>query len=138
MKDLKILVVEDVAVIMKFNQVLIEQMGYHADYATTAEQALLLCRNKQYDLILTDLGLPKMDGMTMAAKIRKYERRYSYKESKIYALTAFDLKNVRQECRCSGINEVFNKPIKPDFLRSIVQECAKSLLPRLPHVSSSL
>lgn len=128
MKNLRILVVEDAPVIMRFNQVVIEDLGYIADYANNAEEALMLCQKKQYDLILTDIGLPKMDGMTMAAKIRKHEKRYSCKESKIYAVTAYDLANIRKGCMASGINEVFSKPIRPHFLKQIIMDCEKALI----------
>lgn len=121
MKTIKILFVEDAEIIMKISKRLIEDLGYHPDCAITAEDALQLFKKNDYDLVLTDIGLPGMSGIELSAQIREYERQHKKKESIIYAITAFHLEDVRAACASSGINCVFNKPLQEKVLAQMIQ-----------------
>jgi len=123
MKTIQILFVEDSPMIMEISKRMITNLGYEADYATSGEEALAMFENKEYDLVLTDLGLPNMSGEQLIAKMRKYERRYRIKESRICAITAYRLKDVRDLCLASGVNSVCNKPLQMPMLVQAIQEC---------------
>jgi two-component system, OmpR family, aerobic respiration control sensor histidine kinase ArcB len=128
MNTMKILLVEDVAMIMKISKRLVENLGYQADCAMSGEEAIELFKKKDYDLVITDIGLPKMDGIQLIAKMRKHERRFRYKESRIFAVTAYDMKDVRSPCLSSGVNGVFKKPLQLPLLMQIIQDCELHLL----------
>lgn len=68
-----ILVVEDEATLLKALVFDIQRGGYNVLQGTNGEEGLKLALDKHPDLIITDLKMPKMDGMTMLKEIRKDE-----------------------------------------------------------------
>ncbi len=80
------------------------------DIAADGEEAVDKFRNNDYDLILMDLQMPKMDGLEATVKIRG--------ESKvpIVALTANSSKQEEEKCLALGMNAYLMKPFKPDEL----------------------
>jgi CheY-like chemotaxis protein len=120
MDNIKILYVEDEAMVMKVTKMMFNKIGIKPDCVCNATDALKLVEQTQYDLILLDLGLPDIDGIRLSFQIRKYERRYRMQRSKIFAITAYDLKNVERLCISAGMNGVFNKPLKIDLLKDLI------------------
>ena len=120
MENIKILYVEDQALIMRITNMMFDKIGVKPDCATNATDALKLAKQHHYDLILLDLGLPDLDGMQLAAQIRKHEQRYRMHQAKIFAITAFDLKNVERLCLSAGMDGVFNKPMALDLLTNLI------------------
>lgn len=80
------------------------------DIAADGEEAVDKFRHNDYDLILMDLQMPKMDGLEATVKIRG--------ESKvpIVALTANSSKQEEEKCLALGMNAYLMKPFKPDEL----------------------
>src|SRR5262245_57990898 len=67
---MRILVVEDEASLAKHLTSSIAQAGYAVDHAADGEHADFLAQTEQYDAIVLDLGLPKIDGLTLLRKWR--------------------------------------------------------------------
>src|ERR687891_821049 len=67
---MRILVVEDEASLGKQLTSSIAEAGYAVDHATDGERADFLARTEQYDAMVLDLGLPKVDGLTLLRKWR--------------------------------------------------------------------
>lgn len=67
----KLLVVDDEAVIIKALSKYLIQEGYQVDQASDGYQAIELVKETNYDLILTDLKMPQMDGITLVREIKK-------------------------------------------------------------------
>ena len=67
---MRILVVEDEASLGKQLTSSIAEAGYAVDHATDGERADFLARTEQYDAIVLDLGLPKVDGLTLLRRWR--------------------------------------------------------------------
>lgn len=68
----KVLVVDDEKLIVKGIRFSLEQDGMEVDCAYDGEEALRLAKGKEYDVILLDLMLPKMDGMEVCQQIREF------------------------------------------------------------------
>lgn len=68
----KILVVDDEKLIVKGIRFSLEQEGMDVDCAYDGEEALNCIRNKEYDMILLDLMLPKMDGLQVCQHVREF------------------------------------------------------------------
>ncbi|NLM49950.1 MAG: response regulator transcription factor [Clostridiaceae bacterium] len=69
---MKILIVDDEKLLVKGIKFNLEQDGYKVETAYDGEEALKLARDKSIDLIILDLMLPKIDGLTVCQKIREF------------------------------------------------------------------
>ena len=68
----KVLVVDDEKLIVKGIRFSLEQDGMEVDCAYDGEEALETAHNKQYDIILLDIMLPKLDGFQVCQQIREF------------------------------------------------------------------
>ncbi len=68
----KVLVVDDEKLIVKGIRFSLEQDGMEVDCAYDGEEALQMAKDKQYDMILLDLMLPKMDGLSVCQQVREF------------------------------------------------------------------
>lgn len=68
----KVLVVDDEKLIVKGIRFSLEQDGMEVDCAYDGEEALQMAKNKEYDIILLDLMLPKVDGLSVCQQIREF------------------------------------------------------------------
>ncbi|MCX7124571.1 MAG: ATP-binding protein, partial [Gammaproteobacteria bacterium] len=99
-----ILLVEDHAMTATVNELLLQELNCTVDVAFDAKTALVKLKNKKYDLILMDLGLPDCDGFALAKKMKN-------QRVPIIALTAHREEGVESRCRLSGIADIFQKPL---------------------------
>lgn len=83
--------------------------------ATSGEEALDLCTNLWFDLVITDYKLPDLDGLTLAAIIRHMQP-----QVKIVMLTGY-ANDVRLEGAASlPVQRILSKPVSPVYLRELV------------------
>jgi len=68
---MRILIIEDEQDIALPLQRSLEEEGFAVDYAEDGESGMQLIRQNTYDCILLDLNLPKLDGITLAKKLRE-------------------------------------------------------------------
>ena len=104
----KILIVEDDLMNMELFRDLLEIHGYIIYEATDAREALGLASKNKFDLILMDIQLPGMDGLS-ATKIIKGE--FKNKDTPIVALTAYAMKGDKERIECAGCDGYITKPI---------------------------
>ena len=67
----RVLVVDDEKLIVKGIRFSLEQEGMEVDCAYDGEEAYTMAKAKEYDMILLDVMLPKMDGLTVCKKIKE-------------------------------------------------------------------
>jgi len=115
---LHILVAEDNLVNQKVILHMLAKMGYHADLANHGLEAVAMAASRNYDLVLMDIQMPEMDGLEASVMIRKLQ----IKQPVILALTANTLKEDRDECLRSGMNDFISKPLKPEELMKKLTE----------------
>ncbi|TNF36281.1 MAG: response regulator [Gammaproteobacteria bacterium] len=109
LQGIKVLVVDDNEINIKLSHSLLENRGIVVTSATDGEQAVKLCRDNVYDLVLMDLHMPKMDGFAATAAIRKLE---GYCQTvPIIALTANILPDEQKRAITTGMNDILVKPI---------------------------
>lgn len=116
-KKEKLLLVEDNPVNQQIALAILEKTGLHADVAENGEQALEALRQQAYSLVLMDLQMPVMDGLTATRKIRTGEK---HRDIPIVAITAQVMEGDREECLQAGMNDYIPKPIKPEQLYQIL------------------
>jgi CheY-like chemotaxis protein len=115
-KDL-LLVVEDFEDSRFMMRRLLEMAGYNVVEATDGEQAVKLATEKHPSVILMDLSLPKLDGLSAARRIRKQE---GVHHVPIVAVSAHDGPESRREALAAGCDEYLTKPIDFDQLNALV------------------
>lgn len=115
-----VLIVED----DKTNKIVIGQMlrskGYTFDEANDGEEALLYHKLKDYDIILMDIQMPKMDGIETTKHIREREKNNRY--TPIIALTAFALEGDREKFISMGMDEYISKPVDMNHLFKVIEK----------------
>jgi len=117
MSQKKILVVEDTPLNMELCRDLLEVAGYIVYEATDARQAIEQAKQERFDLILMDIQLPGMDGLS-ATRIIKGES--INKDTPIVALTAYAMAGDKEKIEAAGCNGYLTKPINTkEFARSV-------------------
>ena len=104
----RILVVDDNPRNLKLAFDVLEDAGYAVVEAVNAEEAQSMIDRNLPDLILMDIALPGMDGLTLTRKIKANERT---KHIRIIALTAFAMKGDDQKALAAGCDGYISKPI---------------------------
>jgi two-component system cell cycle response regulator DivK len=105
----QILVVEDTPANMKLLNMLLDNAGYRVLQADNANDGIALAREHRPDLILMDIQLPGMDGLT-ATRLLKKEATTCH--IKIVALTAFAMKGDEDRMIAAGCDGYIAKPIQ--------------------------
>jgi len=125
---LRILVAEDnlvnQAVIMK----VLQKMGHAAALAQNGREALQQAATGKFDVVLMDVQMPEMDGLTATKEIRKYEK-ITRNHILIYAMTAHAMKGDREICLAAGMDGYLTKPIRFAELAETLQNVANHLAP---------
>ena len=116
-----ILLAEDNEINLEIMHSQLTSMGYKVDTAVNGKDALAKCQKKNYDVILTDIEMPEMDGYALTAEIRRIEKD-SNNPIPILAITAseFDLNDER--AKSMGFNGYMLKPLEIDVLENKLTE----------------
>jgi CheY-like chemotaxis protein len=104
----RIFIVDDNLVNLKLASNVLEMEGYTVETAVDAEQAQELLKHMTPDLILMDIALPSMDGLTLTRTLKGDER---LRHVPIVALSAFAMKGDEQKALDAGCDGYITKPI---------------------------
>lgn len=111
---MQILFVEDDAMNRRVVKDMLTIVGAEMAEAENAETGLLMIADRDYDIVLMDLRMPGMDGLTAIRRIRAREDAKAMLP--IIVVTADTALNLRQACLDDGADEVIQKPIAMDSL----------------------
>jgi CheY-like chemotaxis protein len=106
---LRILCAEDSAIGQRMTSELLRRAGHRVDLARTGTEAVALAIVHPYDVVLMDLEMPEMDGLTATARIREAHER-SGDHVPIVAVTAHNSPEDRARCRDRGLEGYLPKP----------------------------
>ncbi len=112
---LKVLLAEDNLVNQKVMLRFLERWNVDMKVVDNGQEAVEAIKENNYDVVLMDLQMPKMDGYEASEHIRKLDDPYKRK-TPIIALTAAALKEVREKVYASGMNDFVTKPFNPSDL----------------------
>jgi len=116
---LRILLAEDNVVNQKLAIRLLEKLGYRADVAANGLEALEALERQSYDLLLSDVQMPEMDGLEATRRI--LERWPEGERPWIVAMTAEAMSGDRERCLAAGMNDYLAKPIRVDELVAAIK-----------------
>ncbi len=114
-RRLKILLVDDEKPITLSLKKYLESRGHQVTASLKAKEGLKLFRKDKFDLILSDILMPDMDGIELIQKIREKN-----KNSRIIVMTGQILKEKEEEAREAGADEVLIKPFRNEILSSTI------------------
>jgi len=114
-----ILVAEDNGINQEVIAHQLSQIGLHADMAENGQVALNMVKKKHYDLLLTDLHMPLMNGLELAQAIRLHEQTGQH-YLPIIAISANTLNEELEKCLAAGMDDCLSKPLQADKLRHII------------------
>jgi CheY-like chemotaxis protein len=114
-----VLVVDDVPDVTEMIGLLLKHAGYEVTTADSARAALRLANERAFDVIISDIGMPEMNGYELAESLR---RRAEYQGIPIIAVTGYSEYDDRGRALQSGFNAHLTKPIDPSELLQLMNE----------------
>tara|TARA_R110002049_G_scaffold150612_2_gene313757 strand:- start:5580 stop:8597 length:3018 start_codon:yes stop_codon:yes gene_type:complete len=117
-KQKKILVVEDNKVNQQVLMIMLGYLGLVADLANNGVEAVDAIKSQDYDLVLMDWQMPRMDGLEATRKIRLLK---DNTQPIIIAVTANAMSGDIEKCLQSGMNDYLSKPIEKDKLEMMLR-----------------
>ncbi len=87
------------------------------DVAEDGSVALEMVGSKDYEIVLMDMLMPKMDGLTATRLIREQDR---FADLPIVAMTANVMRSHQEACRAAGMNDFIGKPFEPGQLYAVI------------------
>jgi two-component system, sensor histidine kinase and response regulator len=127
-RRLHILLAEDSQVNQTVATRTLEKMGHSVMVANNGREALSLVARHSFDLVLMDIQMPEMDGLTATNKIRERERQ-GESRTPIIALTAHAMKGDRERCLEGGMDGYVSKPILREELEEAIAQAMKGRIP---------
>lgn len=117
--SIRILIAEDNVVNMKAIKSQLENAGYIVDSAENGQQAIHACRSHEYQLVLMDIQMPKVDGLQACTQIRK---EHGYSAPPIIGISAHVMQEHIDAAFDAGMQGYLCKPIKEKDLLAKVNE----------------
>jgi CheY-like chemotaxis protein len=113
------LVVDDVADVTEMLSVLLTHAGYDVVTAASARKALEAAHNQLFDVIISDIGMPEMNGYQLAREIRALP---GYEAVPMVAVTGYSMFDDRERSKSAGFNAHMTKPIDPRALLDLIEQ----------------
>ncbi len=157
-KSLKVLVAEDIPFNQKFILRLLERWNHQTTLVENGRRALEILQNETFDIVLMDVQMPEMDGLTATKEFRKLEKELKAKEElkaqsskfkeneaaepsafsfqlsarakrvPIIAMTAHAVKGDRERCLEAGMDVYIPKPINTDTLFEAIETLTSKIV----------
>lgn len=118
-KKLRALVVDDVLDVAEMLRVLLTQAGFDVVTADSAYAAIDAAREQRFDVIVSDIGMPGMNGYELARVLRRLPR---YKSVPMIAVSGYAEFNDRREALSAGFTAQMTKPIDPQSLLDLLED----------------
>ncbi|MCP3428413.1 response regulator [Opacimonas viscosa] len=114
-----ILVVDDSPSIRQMVEVTLSGSKYKVTVAPDGQEALDLCQIHDFDFVLTDQNMPRMDGLTLIKSLRKMTE---YRQKPIVMLTTEASDAMKAQGRAAGATGWMVKPFDPDKLVMVTEK----------------
>ena len=113
------LVVDDVADVTEMLAVVLTHAGYSVVTAASAPAALKAARERQFDVIISDIGMPEMNGYQLAREMRTLP---GYESIPMVAVTGYSMFDDKERSTNAGFNAHMTKPIDPRALLDLIDQ----------------
>lgn len=116
-EEAQIMVVDDEEGIVKFMKSALQDHGYKVTGCTDPEQAIEKIKTVVYDLVITDLNMPKIPGVEFVKKVKEISPK-----TDLVVMTGFPSVETAVECMKNGASDYLAKPIDLEYLNIIVEK----------------
>ena len=113
------LVVDDVADVTEMLAVVLTHAGYNVTTAASAPAALNFARAQHFDVIISDIGMPDMNGYQLAREVRQLP---GYETTPMVAVTGYSMFDDRERSTKAGFSAHMTKPIDPRALLDLIEQ----------------
>jgi len=113
------LVVDDVADVTEMLAVVLSHAGYQVVTAASAPAALKAARERRFDVIISDIGMPEMNGYQLAREVRQLP---GYETTPMVAVTGYSMFDDKERSTKAGFNAHMTKPIDPRALLDLIEQ----------------
>ena len=125
-EPLRILVAEDNSVNQTVIRAMLERAGHRVDTVANGAEAITAATSQTYDVILMDVHMPEMDGVSATRRIRELSGPAG--ETPIIALTANAMKGDRETYLEAGMDDYVAKPIDPALITAALRrQCGEQV-----------
>ena len=125
---LDILLAEDNPTNQRMATLMLGRMGYRVDIANNGLEVLTALEKHPYNVVLLDVQMPEMDGLTCAAELGK--RYPKAQRPYLVAMTANAMTGDRENCIAAGMDDYVSKPVRPHELKRALVGAAEELAAR--------
>jgi DNA-binding NtrC family response regulator len=119
-KPTQILIVDDQVNTCKSLQAILKKSGYPSDYTLNGEEALEKIQGKHYDIVISDIRMPGMDGMQLLEKLKEVQPSLV-----VIMITGYATIKSAVEAIQKGAYDYLPKPFTPDEVRVIIERAAE-------------
>jgi DNA-binding NtrC family response regulator len=121
-RELNILLVDDEPIVLKRLKPALEKNGYYVETFDDGGGALRRLEEKNFDIVVTDLRMPGLDGMQLLEQVLA-----RVKKVKIILITGYATIEIAREALVKGAFDFIAKPFKPNDLREVIARAAREL-----------
>jgi two-component system CheB/CheR fusion protein len=115
---LRALVIDDAPDVTEMIAILLQYAGYEVVMVYSGPQALDAARGDRFDVLISDIGMPGMNGYELAEAVRALPE---YQATPMIAVTGFTMYEDRDRALQCGFNAFLTKPINPRDLLNLVE-----------------
>ena len=121
--SIRILIVDDQVNTCKSLQAILKKSGYHSEYTLKAEDALKRVQAGHFDIVITDIRMPGMDGMQLLEELKKINPHLM-----VIMITGYATIKSAVEAIQKGAYDYLPKPFTPDEVRVIIERASERIL----------
>lgn len=118
----RVLAIDDDILVRESLKILLGKSGIEAVVVSSGREALELISKEVFDLILTDIRMPQMNGIETLREIRKLRSEFGKPPLPEIILTAYDDPKIKEEAKKLGVREFIVKPFEMDQFISAIQK----------------
>jgi two-component system, sensor histidine kinase and response regulator len=119
--SLNILAADDIEQNRKLLNIMLEKQGHRVTLASNGQEVIAALQTRSFDIILMDVQMPVVDGLTASLRIREMEREAGWDRTPIIALTASVLEQDRLAAKQADMDGFSSKPIELPLLLAEMQ-----------------
>ena len=114
----KILVIDDEESMCNFMEIMLAKDGFAVDTTRSPNEAIILLKEKNYDLVIADLNMPEMSGIEVLKEVRSFKQ-----DQDLIVMTAYASVDTAIDAMKHGAVDYITKPFKVDQIKLVIEKC---------------